>query len=39
MGTHEKPAPPPSTPSGPPGNGDGVPPDVAKPGSGDHKKR
>lgn len=39
MGEHKKPATNPGTPSSPPGNGDGVPADVTKPGGGDHKKK
>lgn len=39
MGKHDKPTPTPSTSPNPPGNGDGVPADVTKPGGGDHKKK
>lgn len=38
MGKHNKPAPPPEPPRDPPGNGDGVPADVTKPGGGDHRR-
>lgn len=39
MGKHDKPASDPQPSPDPPGNGDGVPADVTKPGGGDHKKK